>query len=184
MQLGSSCQLERSDRLEKAISESVDKLGTKWHSFSAEADGVNDLDLLQHGIDFLVAETNTDEFKSILLESSCNHQSTSGKTVAYIIKSLGFKVQTKFPEDFDYRQAALDMVAVFATWTWESAEDATKCLSYCSLSLCSPPFFPINRLYWIHVWFVPSMRIVVLHFCTLLQPLAVALQVTSKSRRQ
>jgi len=145
VQLGSSCQLERSDRLEKAISESVDKLGTKWHSFSAEADGVNDLDLLQHGIDFLVAETNTDEFKSILLESSCNHQSTSGKTVAYIIKSLGFKVQTKFPEDFDYRQAALDMVAVFATWTWESAEDATKCLSYCSLSLCSPPFFSYKQ---------------------------------------
>lgn len=65
------------------------------------------------------------------------------------------------------------------------AQKMQQSASVTVVCLCvAPLFFPINRLYWIHVWFVPSMRIVVLHFCTLLQPLAVALQVTSKSRRQ
>ena len=171
VQLGSSCQLERSEVLEKSILESVDKLGTMWHSYHDEEVGLNDLDMLQHGIDVLRKELDDDEFKNILLDVSCK-QSISGKTVAYIIKSLGFNFRRKFPDNFNFKQAAIEMIAVFAPWTWEAAEASTKCLAVLVCLFVGSVFF--DRLYWIYsiALFWPGLchLCVVLHYCTLHPP--------------
>lgn len=91
-----------------------------------EAIGVSDLDLMKHSLDFFCGHASVDEFKNKLMNGAAA-DSRSGKTICYIMRSLG--CFGGVPDGFDYKQACTQMIAMFAPWMWDELENKIKCLA-------------------------------------------------------